>query len=106
MTNLINLVDRKIEMIVLIQLMFFLTTIGIMEPLRLELYIFYLDDCTQGGTVETVLHDLQLVEQEAGQLGLHLNHSKLEVNFIRTAILFCSNCSFHLHAHYICFKPL
>ena len=29
--------------------------------------------------METVLHDLQLVEQEAGQLGLYLNHSKSEV---------------------------
>ena len=60
-------------------LLFCITTIGIMEHLRSELYIFYLDDCTLGGTGETVLHDLQLVEQEAGQLGLNLNHSKSEV---------------------------
>ena len=59
-----------------VTLLFCLATIGIMEHPRSELYIFYLDDCTLGGTVETVLHDLQLVEQEAGQLGLHLNHSK------------------------------
>lgn len=51
----------------------------IMEDLRSELHIFYLDDCTLGGTVETVLHDLQSVEQKAGQLGLHLNHLKSEV---------------------------
>ena len=60
-------------------LLFCHTTMGIMEHLWSELYIFYLDDCTLGGTVETVLHDLQVVEQEAGQLGLHLNQSKSEV---------------------------
>ena len=45
--------------------LFRLTMMGIMEHLRSELYIFYLADCTLGGTVETVLHSLQVVEQEA-----------------------------------------
>ena len=60
-------------------LLFCLSTMCIMEQLTSELYILYLDDCTLGGTVESVLHDLQTVEQEARQLGLQLNHSKSEV---------------------------
>ena len=41
-----------------------LTAMGIMEHLRSELYN-YVDDCTLERTVQIVLHNLQVVEQEA-----------------------------------------
>ena len=41
--------------------------------------MFYLDDGTVGGIVNDVLHDLELVEEEACRLGLHLNHEKSEL---------------------------
>ena len=41
--------------------------------------MFYLDDGTLAGSVQDVLHDLQTVERKAGDLGLHLNHSKSEI---------------------------
>ena len=37
--------------------------------LRSEFSVFYLDDGTIGGCVEDVIHDLQLVEEEAGGRG-------------------------------------
>ena len=51
--------------------------------LKSELCIFYLDDGTLGGSMETVLQDLALVEQLGSKLGLKLNCQKSE--------LFCSN---------------
>ena len=47
--------------------------------LKLDLCLFYLDDRTLGGTPQEVLRDLQWVEQGAAELGLSLNHEKLEV---------------------------
>ena len=52
---------------------------NLMEPLRSELLIFYLDNGTLGGGVEDVLHDLQTMTEEAAKLGLQLNHSKFEI---------------------------
>ena len=60
-------------------LLFCLTTMEIMEQLRSELIIFYLDDGTLGGSVEDITQDLQIVEREAGKLGLQLNHAKSEI---------------------------
>ena len=57
-------------------LLFSLTTMDLMESLRSELLIFYLDDGTLGGGVEDVLHDLQTMTEEVAKLGLQLNHSK------------------------------
>ena len=50
-----------------------------MEQLRSELIIFYLDDGTLGGSVEDITQDMQIVEQEAEKLGLHLNHAKSKI---------------------------
>ena len=41
--------------------------------------VFFLDDGTLGGSLQDVLHDLHLVEEEAASLGLQLNHSKSEL---------------------------
>ena len=60
-------------------LLFCLTIMGIMEQLRSELIIFYLDDGTLGGSVEDIMQDLQIVELEAGKLDLQLNHAKSEI---------------------------
>ena len=38
--------------------------------------MFYLDDISLGGDVIDVLHDLAVIEREAAELGLLLNHSK------------------------------
>ena len=46
--------------------------------LRLEFSVFYLDEGTIGGCVEDVIHELQLVEEEAGIVGLPLNHRKTD----------------------------
>ena len=51
----------------------------LMEPLRSELLICYLDDGTLGRGVEDVLHDLQTMTEEAAKLGLQLNYSKSEI---------------------------
>ena len=40
---------------------------------------FYLDDGTIGGSVKDVIHNLQLVEDEAGLARLKLNHAKSEL---------------------------
>ncbi len=60
-------------------LLFCLTTMEIMEQLRSELIIFYLDDRTLGRSLEDITQDLQIVEREAEKLGLHLNHAKSEI---------------------------
>lgn len=48
---------------------------------RLSLHkVCSLDDVTLGGYVEDILlQDLRVIEKEAGELGLHLNHSKSEI---------------------------
>ena len=49
------------------------------QALKSEYKVFYLDDGTLGGRVNSVLEDLQLVECLAPELGLQLNHKKTEV---------------------------
>ena len=44
-----------------------------------EFKVFYLDDGTLGGPVETILRDLKQVEADAAELGLQLNHGKSEL---------------------------
>ena len=41
--------------------------------------MFYLGDISLGGDVLDVLHDLAVIEREAAELGLLLNHRKSEV---------------------------
>ena len=47
--------------------------------LKSKFSVFYLDDCSLGGSMEDVLHDLNIVECEGAELGLHLNYQKSEV---------------------------
>ena len=60
-------------------LLFCLTIHPLVTKLTSEFKVFYLDDGTLGGSAESVLHDLQLVEREAAELGLQLNCSKSEL---------------------------
>jgi hypothetical protein len=60
-------------------LLFCLTIQSLILKLQSEFNVFYLNDGTIGGSVEDVIHDLQLVEDEAGLAGLKLNHAKSEL---------------------------
>ena len=60
-------------------LLFCLTIQPLVLKLSSEFKVFYLDDGTLGGSLQDVLHDLKLVEKEAGALALQLNHSKTEL---------------------------
>ena len=60
-------------------LLFCLAIQTLVLKLRSEFSVFYLDDGTIGGCVEDVIHDLQLVEEEAGRAGLQLNRRKTEL---------------------------
>ena len=44
-----------------------------------EVKVLYLDVGTLGGNLEEILCDLQLIEKEAADLGLHLNRNKSEL---------------------------
>ena len=60
-------------------LLFCLTIHKLTTQLQSGLCLFHLDDGTLGGRAEVVLKDLQLIEQEAEELGLSLNEGKSEV---------------------------
>ena len=60
-------------------LLFCLTIHKMVEQLRSQLNVFYLDDGNLGGSLEEVLHDLRSVERIAGELGLQLNLRKTEI---------------------------
>ena len=47
--------------------------------LQSELSFFYLDDCTLGGDVVDLSHDLEIVERIGAAMGLHLNNEKSEI---------------------------
>ena len=50
-----------------------------LQQLKGEFVVFYLDDGTLGGHLEEVLRDLRMVERVAGDMGLQVNHSKSEI---------------------------
>ena len=60
-------------------LLFCLSIHQLCSQLKSELCLFYLDDVTLGGCKGDILHDLEVVEREGVDLGLHLNHQKSEV---------------------------
>ena len=60
-------------------LLFCLTIQPLILKLRSEFSVFYLDDGTIGGQVGDIIHDLQLVEEEASHIGLRLNRAKTEL---------------------------
>ena len=60
-------------------LLFCLAIQPLIVKLQSEFSVFYLDDGNIGGCVEDVMHDLQLVEEEPGLVGLLLNHRKTEL---------------------------
>ena len=60
-------------------LLFCLTIHPMVQQLKSEFRVFYLDDGTVGGSMQDVLGDLDLVERMAPDLGLQLNRSKSEL---------------------------
>ena len=60
-----------------------LTTHNMVQQLRSELNLLYLDDGTLGGSLDEVLVDFWKVEQSAGELGLQLNLGKTEMHLCR-----------------------
>ena len=60
-------------------LLFCLAIHPLILQLKAEFRVFYLDDGSLGGAEEDVLHDLQLIDCEAGCLGLQLNRGKSEL---------------------------
>ena len=60
-------------------LLFCLTIQHILDRLKSELIIGYLDDVTLGGSVQTVNDDLTVIKSEGEQLGLQLNTAKCEI---------------------------
>ena len=60
-------------------LLFSLTIHEMLQQLKGEFGVFYLDDGTLGGSLEEVLRYLRMVERVAGDMGLQLNHSKSEI---------------------------
>ena len=50
-----------------------------LQQLKGEFGVFYLDDGTLGGSLEEVLRYLRMVGRVAGDMGLQLNHSKSEI---------------------------
>ena len=60
-------------------LLFCLTIQPLVSQIQSEFKVFYLDDGTRGGPVETILRDLKQVDADAAELGLQLNHGKSEL---------------------------
>ena len=62
-----------------------------LPQLRSELCLFYLDDGTLGGSEDDILHDLEVINNAADELGLMLNMQKCELitcsSTIRDSIL-------------------
>ena len=50
-----------------------------LQQLKFEFRVFYLDDGTLGGTESDVFHDFQLIDYKAAALRLQLNHRKSEL---------------------------
>ena len=72
-------------------LLFCLTLHQLSIQLRSELCLFYLDDGTLGGSEDDILHDLDVINNAADDLGLMLNMQKCELitcsSTIRDSIL-------------------
>ena len=60
-------------------LLFCLSIHKMCVKLKSELAVFYLDDGTLGGNWKDVISDLNLVEEEASELGLKLNRTKTKL---------------------------
>ena len=75
-----SLIHQKgFNRVILWVLLFCLTIHDILKNLRSEFGVFYLDDGTLGGSLDEVLGDVQIVKRAAGDMGLQLNHEKLEI---------------------------
>ena len=51
----------------------------LLQDVKSEFVVAFLDDLTLGGDAETVISDIKNIEKSASALGLELNHSKSEV---------------------------
>jgi hypothetical protein len=63
-------------------LLFCLLTQDLIVKLKSELNVWYLDDGTLGGTVDSVLSDIETIKASASLFGLELNTGKCEVFFL------------------------
>ena len=63
--------------------LFSLPTMDLIHSCRSERKVFYLDDGTLGGDIETVLKDYTTIQAAAGTLGLEVNPTKCELYLIR-----------------------
>ena len=59
--------------------LFSLATMDLINSCKSELKVYYLDDGTLAGDVETVLSDYQSIQTTAAALGLEVNASKCEL---------------------------
>ena len=62
--------------------LFSLATIDFVNACQSELKIFYLDDGTLGGNVDTVLNDYKMIQVAARSIGLEVNPTKCELYHI------------------------
>ena len=60
-------------------LLFCLVIFPLTQMLCFEFRIFYLDDATLGGNEVDVCDDFKMIEREAAEVGLELNHHKSEL---------------------------
>ena len=60
-------------------LLFCLTIHNLVSQLESELCLFFLDDGTLGGSVETLRHDLEVIHKFGEAIGLELNKQKSEI---------------------------
>jgi len=60
-------------------LLFCLTVAEILNGCDCDFVAGYLDDFTLGGTVESLITQVHMLETSAGLLGLSLNHTKCEI---------------------------
>ena len=68
-------------------LLFCLTIHPVLQQLSSEFKIFFLDDGTIGGDIDTVSEDLRCFETGARELGLSLNHEKSEIIYHSSSVL-------------------
>ena len=60
-------------------LIFCLSLQSVIDKLTCPLNLWYMDDGIIGGTPDTILRDMNVLEHEASKLGLKLNRSKCEI---------------------------
>ena len=71
--------------------LFSLESMPLINSCTSELKVFYLDNGTLGGSVESVLHDYKMIQNTGKNLGLEVNSTKCELYCIRPESIDTSN---------------